>query len=338
MKKRILFYSSVSTVSLFETQKFYKTDIEILKNLNFDVAVTNKISHFLIFWRYDIAFIYFYRKGLVPAIISKAFGKKVYFTGGIDDLNATTTNDKNYFLQKVFFKLCNLFSNKSILVSYSDQANVREIYSGKLPENIGLSFHTINIESFSVSDLSIKECFFTTIVWMESIENVKRKGVNRALIIFKMLVEKNKYFNAKFYIIGKEGAGSIYLRLLCEELDICDKVVFTGSIDEILKIDLLRRSTYYFQLSTFEGFGIAALEALAAKNIVIHSARGGLRDTIKNYGVILNINEPLPKQLDSLDCELLNFNNNKLHAAYEDINTCYSNISRQKYFEVIFKN
>jgi glycosyltransferase involved in cell wall biosynthesis len=335
---KILFYSSVSTVSLFETQKFYKTDIIILKELNFTVAVTNKISDFLFFWKYDIAFIYFYRKGLFPAIISQIFGKKVYFTGGIDDLNENTTNNKNYFIQKVFFKLCNLFSSKSILVSLSDQANVRDIYLGKLPKNIDLSFHTINSELFYVNDLSIKECIFTTIAWMESIENVKRKGVDKALFVFKQLTEKNAYFDAKFYVIGKEGIGTEYLRQLSKELDISHKVVFTGSIDEILKIDYLKKSKFYFQLSTFEGFGIAALEALAAKNIVIHSGKGGLKETMKNYGVILDINESLTEQIDYLYNELSNFRSDKLSSAYEDINSFYSNISRQKYFEGILKN
>ena len=61
MKNKILFYSSVSNIELFETQKFYKTDISLLKSLGFDVSVTNRIIDFLFFWKYDLAFIYFFR-------------------------------------------------------------------------------------------------------------------------------------------------------------------------------------------------------------------------------------------------------------------------------------
>lgn len=335
---KVLFYSSVKNLESFQTQKFYQIDIELMRNLGYHVQVTNQVLAFFCFWNYDISFIYFYRKGLLVAIISRFFRKNVYFTGGIDDLNKDTTPYKDYIKQKIFFKLCNLFSNRSILVSLSDQGNVKDIYSGKLPKNIDLSFHTINSELFYVNDLSIKESIFTTIVWMESIENVKRKGVDKALFVFKQLTEKDPYCDSKFFVLGKEGIGTEYLRQLCNELNISEKVIFTGSIDENLKIRYLKKSKYYFQLSTFEGFGIAALEALASKNIVIHSAKGGLKETMKNYGVILDINESVMEQMDDFYDQLSNFNLDQLSAAYDDINCCYSNIGRQKYFERILKN
>lgn len=337
-KSKVLFYSSVKNLESFQTQKFYQVDIELIRGIGYEVQVTNRIADFLYFWNYNIAFIYFYRKGLLPAIISRFFLKKVYFTGGIDDLNKSTTISANYIKQKVFFKLCNLFSTKSILVSISDRENVRDIYSRKLPENIGLSFHSIDSKLLEVKDGSNKESFFTTIAWMESIENVKRKGVDKALYVFKRLTEKEEYFDAKFYIIGKIGVGTDYLKQICNELDLSEKIIFTGSIDERLKIDLLKKSKFYFQLSTFEGFGIAALEALAAKNIVIHSAKGGLKETIKDYGIILDINMSLVEQIQDLDVQLSNFNSDKLLVAYKDISSNYSNENRQKYFEKVFTN
>ena len=331
-KRRVLFYSSVKNMESFQTQKFYQIDLEILRNIGFDVILTNKTLIFFSFWKYDLSFIYFYRKGLLVAIISKIFNKKVYFTGGIDDLNRGTTYLKKYLTQKYFFKFCNLFSDRSILVSKSDQQNVSEIYSNNLPKNIELSFHTINTDSFFLSDLSLKESIFTTIVWMESKENVIRKGVDNALFLFKKITEKESFSNSRFYIIGKTGAGTEYLKELCVDLNILDKVIFTGIIDESEKINYLKISKYYFQLSIFEGFGIAALEALAAKNIVIHSARGGLKDTIKNFGVIVDLEKPLKTQFDYLYSQLSSFNNDILISAYEDINKCYSISTRKKYF------
>ena len=37
MKKRILFYSSVGSLELFKTQKFYQIDIALLGDLGYDV-------------------------------------------------------------------------------------------------------------------------------------------------------------------------------------------------------------------------------------------------------------------------------------------------------------
>ena len=73
------------------------------------------------------------------------------------------------------------------------------------------------------------------------------------------------------------------LEQLIQKLKITNKVIFTGEIEEDKKITLLKNNRYYFQLSTYEGFGIAALEALAAGNIVIHSGKGGLNDSCLLY-------------------------------------------------------
>ena len=49
MKKRILFYSSVGSLELFKTQKFYQIDIALLGDLGYDVSLSNRILDFPIF-------------------------------------------------------------------------------------------------------------------------------------------------------------------------------------------------------------------------------------------------------------------------------------------------
>lgn len=52
--KRILFYSSVRDLSSFVSQRFYVIDILLLKELGYDVIITNKIIDFIRFYRYDV--------------------------------------------------------------------------------------------------------------------------------------------------------------------------------------------------------------------------------------------------------------------------------------------
>jgi len=337
MKNRVLFYSSVKYKKLFNIQRFYHTDIELIHNLGYDVFLSNKISDFLCFWKYDIAFIYFYKFGLFPAIISRVLFKKVFFTGGIDNLEKKVTKPNDYMIQKIFFKLCYLFSTNCILVSTSDEHNVRNIYNGKLPKRTFLSYHTIDVDNFKVNDSYHKENIFSTIAWMENIENVYRKGVDKSIEVFKGLSELDEYVDSKFYIIGKEGDGSDYLKKLCLDFNIVDKVIFTGSIDEEQKIEILKRSKYYFQLSLYEGFGIAALEALAAKNIVIHSGNGGLKDVIKNFGIKVDIDTSVKAQVDFLYSKILSFNSTLLADSYEYVKENFSNYKRQNDLKQIFK-
>ena len=125
--QRILFYSSVSEMELFKITGFYQMDIKILENLGYRVTPTNSFCAFLKFWSYDYAFIYFWTKGLIPAVISKLFWKKVIFTGGIDGLDQDyNKNKKNYLLRKVFFKLCTIFSDANIIGSQADMDNIKK--------------------------------------------------------------------------------------------------------------------------------------------------------------------------------------------------------------------
>ena len=70
-KKSVLFFSSVKTKKMFSIQSYYRNDIMILKELGYDVHLSKSCWDFLCFWRYSVAFIYFYRYGLIAAAIAK---------------------------------------------------------------------------------------------------------------------------------------------------------------------------------------------------------------------------------------------------------------------------
>ena len=108
MKKRLLFYSSVKSLELFKTQKFYQIDIALLEDLGYDVWLSNRIFDSLLFWKYDILFSYFYRYSFFTALFAKCFGKKTYFTGGIDPLDANYASPFSYRIQVLFLSLIHI--------------------------------------------------------------------------------------------------------------------------------------------------------------------------------------------------------------------------------------
>lgn len=77
MKKRILFYSSVGSLELFKTQKFYQIDIALLGDLGYDVSLSNRILDSLLFWKYDILFSYFYDTRFLLHCLRNAWVKKL---------------------------------------------------------------------------------------------------------------------------------------------------------------------------------------------------------------------------------------------------------------------
>ena len=284
-KKRVMFFSSVKTKKMFSVQQFHRTDICILRDLGYQVILSNSVFSFLKFWEYDIAFIYFYRYGLLPAIFAKLFVKKVLFTGGIDSLEKEYAGAKKFMLQKYLFQLCSLFSDKNILVSNSDINNIKNFNQKLSEKTYYLSFHAIQFEEYEYKSIIGKEKILTTIAWMLAEDNVIRKGVDKSLYLFKKIHEIDNEF--RMVIVGPQGKGTQLVHEIIKKEKLEGLVELTGAISEQEKISILKKSSIYTQLSNYEGFGIAAIEAMASGNIVVHSGKGGLNDGIGKYGILV---------------------------------------------------
>jgi len=283
---RILFYSSVATKKQFSYQEYYRTDIRILRELGYKVILSNRFCDYLCFRRYDIAFIYFYRYGLLPAKIAWLLGKRVYFTGGLDFLDKNFVSHRTWLIQKYLFRLCYLFSTRCIIGSGSDQRNIRSAFPRVSYKKLAFSPHVIDFEKYREEDTSRRENIFTTIAWLKLEINAIRKGVDKCVLLFDELLTHEVFKNYRLVIIGPPGEGTILISRLIAERGLQGKVTLTGMVLEEEKIGWLKRSRYYLQLSETEGFGISAIEALAAGNLVIHSGKGGLAEAVGDHGLI----------------------------------------------------
>lgn len=335
--RKILFYSSVKDPSSFETSGFYANDIKALSSVGYDVQVTNKIFPFILFWRYDISFLYFYKKSLFPALISKIYNKYIFFTGGIDELSfSVSINKYQLYRQKLFFKLCYLLSSKCNIVSNSDLKNTLDLLSQKPTFNtskLSLFPHCIDVQIINQIVFNKKQNILLTICWMGSIENVKRKGLDRCIYFLNELVKKDLSY--KLYIIGSYGEGTEFLKGIIFDLKLQDFVIFTGEISETEKIDYLTKSKYYLQLSTYEGFGLAVIEAMINGCYIIHSNVGGLKDTIGENGLIIDNFDSYSEIVNSFINSDNNYTNNEQIIIENQKNVLekYSIYSRANYFK-----
>ena len=253
-----------------------------------------------------------------------------------DDLDKNYASRRRYIVQRYFYILCYWVSNSCIIVSQADMKNVLRVLAKK--GKLTFSEHTIEIDKFVINAFEEKDKLFSTIVWMGNENNVKRKGVDRALKVFSHLKKYKQFEDYKFIIIGKKGEGTAYLLDLINKYMLSESVYFTDEISEEEKINFLKRSKYYFQLSEYEGFGLAALEALASKNIVIHSAKGGLTNPIFSAGIHFNIDENPDIECENLFNQLLNYDNSKLTETTQVIKCYYNNTRRKHDFEKILND
>ena len=335
-RNRILFYSSLKDKKDFYTQGFYLTDIRILENLGFKVKLSNHWYDFLLNSKYDICFIYFYRYGLIPGFIGRVFGKMVLFTGGIDNLELEYASRWELLVQRILFILCDFCSNVNIIVSTSDKNNIQLFKDIRFADKYPLSFHVIDYEKYEYLNDIKKEKIFVTIAWMITEANTLRKGIDKAVRVFEKVYRKDAGY--KMVIIGVTGDGTEIIKNLITEYQLENQIVFTGRIPENEKISILKRSKIYIQLSSYEGFGIGAVEALAAGCIVIHSGKGGLKDGIADNGIeVIDVNDydEICNKILSLD---ENSCNELIAKGIQHVKTNFKYEKRLKDFSNIFNN
>jgi len=328
--KTVIFYSSVKDKSLFRTQSFYQTDIGILTELGYNVILSNKISDAFLFWKYDMVFGYFYRYSFFFILIARLCGKKSFLTGGIDSLDRKFVGDKEYKIQRLFFKLCYLVATKCIIVSHEDLKHVEEIV-GPNRDKIVFSEHSISTSMFANTiPLAERENSFVSICWQGTEGNIVRKGIDKAIELFSLLAQRDSFRDSKFYILGRKGAGTPYLEGLIRQSSAPDRIIITGEVSEEEKIDFLKHNRYYFQLSQYEGFGVASLEALVAGDIVLHSGKGGLKNPIYDTYVHVDVDEQIEKQVDVIYHRLLDFDQESIVKSVAGCCLAYDNGRRRQ--------
>lgn len=325
--KRVLFYSSVKNKELFNIQQFYAIDCKLLEELGYKVILSNRIWDSFCFWKYDFVFAYFYKYSFFVSLIAALFFKHTYLTGGIDKLDPNWATPREIFIQKLFFILCYIVSYRCIIVSKTDLDHVNKILKGH-HHKLCYSEHSIDVAKYDFNNIP-KENLFTTIAWQGN-GNIYRKGLDLALKIYARMLTDGLFADSRFIFIGKEADGTDILRGWVKELGIESHVVFLGAVSEEEKISWLKKSKYYFQLSIYEGFGIAALEALCSGNIVIHSGKGGLSNPIYQDSIIFDRDKDFELEYQKLLVAISSFDDSQLSQIYNRIKSEYCNNRRRE--------
>jgi len=82
----------------------------------------------------------------------------------------------------------------------------------------------------------------------------------------------------RLVVAGERGSDYAPLAALAEELGVSGRVSFPGRVTREEKIRLMQTCAVYLQPSTFEGFGLAGLEAMACGAPVVTSPVGAVRE------------------------------------------------------------
>ena len=118
-----------------------------------------------------------------------------------------------------------------------------------------------------------------------------RKNIDIAIKVFKKLITNNQSPITHFLIIGRAGWKNEKIFQLVKELNLEDKVIFLGYVEDKDLPYFYSGAMLTFYLSSYEGFGLPPLESLACGTAVIAGNNSSMRETISKDFLVNEKNE-----------------------------------------------
>ena len=276
--------------------RFIEIDINCLNDSYFieeyDMSINSIYSGLLKLFKSQVLIFWFINyKTIVPLLLGKLIRKRILVISGGYDIS----DIKGYGLfQNYQGKICQTIQFKlTDTIMVNSKSSFREL-SMRIPTITNKLFWTYHaLDWCPIKQINdFRDIDFITIGTLKLV-NLKRKGLRRFIELARDLPEK------KFVLIGP-----IIDETLTRNLP--ENLYITGFIDESRKLDLLWRSTYYFQYSQHEGFGVSVLEAQLCGCYILYNPVYALPEVVKNGKAIKGKDLQLsdPKKLD--EKEILN--------------------------------
>lgn len=288
--KRILLYSPVQKRRYFSVMRFYRSDVHVMRAQGCRVLLANTLRR-VILERYDSLIGYFYTWSVIAVVLAKLRGRHTVLTGGADEFSGLMQiSRRSLLVRRILLMIGILFCDRVAAVSQNDARNIMRA-AGPLGRVAGrkivVAGHPIDVPRELPARFPEKKWQAVTICWMGSEGNVIRKGLIQVVDFIAELDRRGN--DLPLLVIGSPGPGTQLLRRAAEAAGIASKIRIVGAATEAQKWELLAQSTVYFQLSQYEGFGVAALEALRCGCVVVHTGNGALEETIGGDGLRVDV-------------------------------------------------
>jgi len=168
----------------------------------------------------------------------------------------------------------------------ADSANDYKIF-GKISSHVRQIANPVNVEKFARVQRKVEK---------DSFLFVGRLSRNKRVdLLLEMIarVEKEKP-NAKLFVVGQDFEGILQgLKEKTKELGIEEKVVFAGEVSEEKLMEFFSRAEFFASASEYEGFGVSAIEAMAAGIVPLLNDIPSFKEFVENgkNGFILKFEE-----------------------------------------------
>lgn len=289
----------------------------ILKNYNFTKGVNFFTSLFSQFFyllfnihRFKVIFIWFADyHSFLPVLFSGLFNKVCIVNVGGYDAGIVLIEEARTLSEK-YRKFCVKYSLKKATKLLAVSTMMKDYVSKYLPGvDADVVYCCIDTELFKNKNQEKEYLIITVGGGGTFVDEAKRKRLDLFIEIGNLFIEKYPEYNAKFYLIGHDKDSETYkfLSPLIKYSNI--ELKPTINIPEELN-EYYSKASVYMQLSYWESFGIAQIEAMYNRCIPVSNPGGAIPEvigdagfTIENYDIekyIYTIKEILDKKHETM--------------------------------------
>jgi len=191
---------------------------------------------------------------------------------------------------RFFLLLASIFADKIICVSKStklDFVNQFDV-SDDLISVVELGVDQLfNPDISNLQIMSVKHKYGVLTDYILFIGTLEpRKNINNLILAFAKI--SYEFSELRLVVVGKKGWHYQSIFNLVEELNITNKVIFTGFVPENEKPPLLAGSRLFVYPSFYEGFGIPILESMACGTPTITSNLSSMPEVAGDAAVLIN--------------------------------------------------
>ena len=285
---RVCFFAGVKDKDLLDLMQWYKEDIQILKELGFEVAIATNWRE--IPWNAALYFAWWPTKGILPLIKAKIMRKPIIIVAGGSEV--VRQRDLKYgfsnssIIKRAIIIFCLKHTDRILSISDAATKEILALVPNCKVETVYLSVDTA---TFTPNDNDKKNIIFT--ISHLNRENIHRKRIKEIIKAIPYVVKD--FPEVKFVIAGRKLEGFEELEYEVERLSIQKFVSFPGKISNDEKVEYFRKSLIYLQPTLHEGFGLAIAEAMSCGVPVITTKVGAVPEVVDEAGIYVNPNEPL---------------------------------------------
>jgi glycosyltransferase involved in cell wall biosynthesis len=263
-------------------------NINTTKGIGFITSLVSQLLYLLFFiHKFKIVFIWFADyHSFLPVFFAKLFGKICILNIGGYDADEILISEP-LTLKSKFRKFCVKYSvkNTTKLLPVSDV--IKKYLVQEVPESRCITVYCcVDTKLFKNENYEKENLIITVGGGGKFIKEADRKRLDFFIEVGNEFNSEYPEYDAKFYLIGhnKDSETYKYLFPLIKSPNIELKPI-TGSSDELN--EYYRKASIYMQLSYYESFGIAQIEAMFNGCIPVSNNGGAIAEVVGDAGFII---------------------------------------------------